>query len=111
MVPIDLNDGVFKLAVTHLDDKISDQPRLRNPEMVGLPDSTSARITIGALGTLSCNKRNQARGSWASLQLIVVVHLTRFDSSTVSSSFHVLANCNLPFSPLLAGVSDVFTMP
>ena len=33
MVPIDPNDGFFKLAVTLPDEKISDQPRLRNPEI------------------------------------------------------------------------------
>jgi hypothetical protein len=50
MVPIDPYDGVFRLAVTHLDDKISDQPRLRNPEMDGSPDSASARIPLAPSG-------------------------------------------------------------
>ena len=50
MVPTDPGDGVFKLAVTLLDDKISDQPRLRNPEIDGSPDSASARIPFGASG-------------------------------------------------------------
>ena len=57
MVPTDPNDGVFKLAVTLLDDKISDQPHLRNLEILvdGSPNSASARILIpfGALGSLS----------------------------------------------------------
>jgi hypothetical protein len=48
MVPTDPSDGVFKLAVTLLDDKISNQPRLQNPEMDGSPDSASARIPFGA---------------------------------------------------------------
>ena len=47
IVPIDLNDGVFRLAVTHLDDKISDQPPLRNPEMDG---SASTRIPLAPSG-------------------------------------------------------------
>ena len=42
MVPIDPNDGFFKLAVTLPDDKIPDQPHLRNPEIDGSPDSASA---------------------------------------------------------------------
>jgi hypothetical protein len=41
MVPIDLNDGIFKLAVTLPDDKISDQPHLQNPEIDGSPNSAS----------------------------------------------------------------------
>ena len=36
MILIDSNDGVFRFAVTHLDDKISDQPPLQNLEMDGL---------------------------------------------------------------------------
>jgi hypothetical protein len=53
MAPTDPSDGVFKLAVTLLDDRISDQPRLRNPEIDGSPDSASARIPFGALGSLT----------------------------------------------------------
>ena len=53
MVPIDPNDGFFKLAVTLPDDKIPDQPRLRNPEIDGSPDSASACIPFCALGSLS----------------------------------------------------------
>jgi hypothetical protein len=47
MVPIDPSDGVFRLAVTHPDDKISDQPPLRNPEMDG---SASGRIPLAPSG-------------------------------------------------------------
>jgi hypothetical protein len=47
MVLTDPSDGVFKLAVTLLDDKISDQPCLQNPEMDGSPDSASAQIPFG----------------------------------------------------------------
>ena len=53
MVPTDPSDGVFKLAVTLLDDRISNQPRLQNLEIDGSPDSASARIPFGALGSLS----------------------------------------------------------
>ena len=60
MVPTDPSDGVFKSAVTLLDDKISDQPRLRNPEIDGSPDSASARIPFGALRSLSMYQ--EARG-------------------------------------------------
>ena len=42
IVPIDPNDRFFKLVVTLPDDKISDQPRLLNPEIDGSPDSASA---------------------------------------------------------------------
>jgi hypothetical protein len=107
MVPIDLNDGVFMLAVTHLDDKISNQPHLQNPEMDGSPNLVSARIPLAPSGASQCIKHHQARGSWASLQLIVVAHLTRLDSS-----MQLFLSCpwNLPFSPRLAGVSNIFAI-
>ena len=53
MVPIDPNDGFFKLAVTLLDDKIPDQPCLRNPEIDGSPNLASTQIPFCALGSLS----------------------------------------------------------
>jgi hypothetical protein len=57
MAPTDPSDGVFKLAVILLDDRISDQPRLRNPEIDGSPDSASTRISFGALGSSQCIRR------------------------------------------------------
>jgi hypothetical protein len=53
MVATDPSDGVFKLAVTLLDDRISDQPRLQNLAIDSSPDSASARIPFSALGSFS----------------------------------------------------------
>jgi hypothetical protein len=37
-VLIDHIDGVFRLDVTHQNDKVGDQPRLQNPKIDGYPD-------------------------------------------------------------------------
>ena len=51
----DPNDMFFKLAVTLPDEKISDQPCLRNPEIDGSPNLASTRIL--PLGASQCIRR------------------------------------------------------
>ena len=99
MVPIDPNDGFFKLAVTLPDDKIPDQPRLRNPEIDGSPDSASARIPFYALGSLSMYQ-TLSGGSWASLRLIMVVYLTL--PCRPSVPLFLSSTSNPPFNTRLA---------
>ena len=101
MVPIDPNDGFFKLAVTLPDDKIPDQPRLRNPEIDGSPDSASAGIPFCALGSLSMYE-TLSGGSWTSLRLIMVVYLTRFNPSVL---LFLSSTSNPPFNTWLAHLS------
>ena len=50
---IDQIDGVFRLDVTHLEDKIWDWPCLQNPKIDGYPNRLSAHTDLAALWAFS----------------------------------------------------------
>jgi hypothetical protein len=69
MAPTDLDDGVYKLGESLLQDKISDETHLRNPEIDGHPNSMGQRSSLGSFSNLRYNEAHGAHSRILAMDL------------------------------------------